>query len=356
MNTRSINQLVDGTKLLIVVLVACLLVSLIILMVSEDPAVAIGSFFLGPFTSLRRIGNIFEGAIPLTFTALAVTLIFRAGQFSMISEGSFFIGIMGAMIVGISLDLPPALHPIIALLAAGLCGSAAAAVPALLKLKWKVSEVVTSIMLNYIIQFFVIYMVNYHFREPEASSLASLKIAESAELPGILPGTRIHLGLIIALVFSVLTWYFVFRTKAGYKIRLVGDNESFSRYVGIKAPQVMVMAQLVAGGIAGIGGGVEFLGMYSRFKWTSSPGYGWAGIAVALLARRNPIVVPLSALFIAYLNVGSNIMARSSDVGSEIVYIIQGVIMLMIAADALLQGWRQRLVVQHATAETGGAA
>ncbi len=353
MKTRSINQLVDSTKLAIVVVVACLLVSLIILMVSDQPWVAISSFFFGPFSTIRRIGNILEGAIPLIFTALAVTLIFRAGQFSMISEGSFFIGILGATIVGISLDLPAGLHPIVALLVAGLLGAIAAAIPALLKLKWQVSEVVTSIMLNYIIQFFVIYMINYHFRDPEASSLASLKIATTASLPGIVPGTRIHLGLIIALIFSALTWFFVFRMKAGYEIRLVGDNADFARYVGIRAPLVMVMAQVVAGAIAGIGGGVEFLGMYSRFKWTVSPGYGWTGIAVALLARRNPIMVPFAAIFIAYLNVGSGIMARSSDVGSEIVYIIQGVIMLMIAADALLQGWRQRLVVKSATAMEG---
>lgn len=350
MNTKSIKRLVDVTKLAIIVLVACLLVSIIILLVSEQPGVAISSFFLGPFSSLRRIGNIFEGAIPLIFSALAVTLIFRAGQFSMISEGAFFIGIMGAMIVGIALPLPPGLHPLVALLVAGVFGACAAAVPALLKLKWQVSEVVTSIMLNYVIQFFVIYMVSYHFREPEASSLASLKIAESASLPGLVPGTRVHLGLIIALLFSIATWFFVFRMRAGFKIRLVGDNAQFSHYVGINAPVVMVMAQIIAGAIAGIGGGVEFLGMYTRFKWTASPGYGWTGIAVALLARRNPMLVPLSALFIAYLNVGSGIMARSSDVGSEIVLIIQGVIMLMIAADALLQKWRQRLIVQNATA------
>lgn len=350
MNTKSINRLVDATKLAMIVLVACLLVSVIILLVSEQPGVAISSFFFGPFSSLRRIGNILEGAIPLIFTALAVTLIFRAGQFSMISEGAFFIGIMGAMIVGIVLPLPPGLHPFIALLVAGSLGACVAAVPALLKLKWQVSEVVTSIMLNYVIQFFVIYMVNYYFREPEASSLASLKIAESANLPGLIPGTRVHLGLIIALLFSVATWFFVFHMRAGFKIRLVGDNAQFSRYVGIKAPVVMVMAQIIAGAVAGIGGGVEFLGMYNRFKWTASPGYGWAGIAVALLARRNPMLVPISALFIAYLNVGSGIMARSSDVSSEIVLIIQGVIMLMIAADALLQNWRQRMIVQNATA------
>jgi simple sugar transport system permease protein len=353
MKTTSIDRMVDSVKLAMVILVACILVSVIIFLVSEEPSVAIYSFFIGPFTSLRRIGNILEGAIPLMFTALAVIIIFRAGQFSMISEGSFFIGILGAMIVAISWELPVVIHPIVALTVAGVLGATAASIPALLKLQWKVSEVVTSIMLNYVIQFFVIYMVNYHFREPLASSLASLLVKDSSRLPVLVTGTKVHMGLLIALSFSAMVWFFIFRLRSGYQIRLVGDNASFSRYVGIKAPMVVFMAQIVAGTIAGIGGGVEFLGMYTRFKWTSSPGYGWTGIAVALLARTNPILVPIAAIFIAYLNVGSSIMARSSDVSSEIVLIIQGVIMLMIAADALLQHWRQRLIVKSATTEGG---
>lgn len=349
MNTKSINHIVDITKLLFIVIVACLLVSTIIFCVSNQPLTAIYSFFIGPFTSIRRIGNIIEGAIPLIFTALAVTLIFRAGQFSMISEGSFFIGITGAMIVGIAIPLPVGLHSLVAVLIAGIFGAAAAAIPALLKLKWQVSEVVTSIMLNYIIQFFAIYMVSYHFRETEASSLASLKIADSATLPRIISGTRVHLGILIALAVCIFLWIFLFKTKYGYKIRLVGDNSQFSYYVGINAPLIMVGAQILGGFIAGIGGGVELLGMYTRFRWTSSPGYGWTGIAVALLAKNNPILVPISALFISYLEVGSGIMARSSDVSSEIVDIIQAVIMLLIAAEALFMHWKQNMIVKNAT-------
>jgi ABC-type uncharacterized transport system permease subunit len=351
MKYKNINLLVDTVKLLLIVLIACLLISIIIFIVSDAPGEAIYSFFVGPFSSLRRIGNVLEGSIPLMFTALAVTIIFRCGQFSMIAEGSFFIGIMGAMIVGISLPMNSFLHPIVAIAFAGLLGAIVASVPAILKLKWGVTEVVVSIMLNYVVQFFVIYMVNYHFREPLASSLASLKIATTAQLPGILEGTKVHLGLIIALVCSLLSWFFIFRSRLGFKIRAVGDNASFANYAGIKAPVVMVTAQIIAGAIAGMGGGVELLGMYTRFKWTSTPGYGWTGIAVALLARKNPIMIPIAAAFIAYLDVGAGIMARNSDVSNEIVLIIQGVMMLLIASDALLHTWRQRLVVSSVKQE-----
>ena len=126
---------------------------------------------------------------------------------------------------------------------------------------------------------------------------------------------------------------------------------AIAQYSGINAAKTMLLAQLLAGLIAGIGGAAELLGMYTRFKWTSSPGYGWTGIVVALLAKQNPLLVPVAALFIGYMNVGADIMARSSDVSREVVDIIQGVMMLLIAAEALLGGLRQRMIVSAAKLE-----
>lgn len=350
-SNKRINLLVDAVKLGLVILIACGLISVIVFLVSDDPWTAISSFFFGPFTSLRRIGNIIEAASPLMFTALAVIIIFGSGQFSMIAEGSFFIGITGAMVVAIACKLPGGIHPAAAILAGGVCGGAVALVPALLKMKWDVSELVTSIMLNYVVQFFAIYMVSYHFREVSSSSLASLEFAETSKLPVVLPGTRIHAGVVLGILFCIAVWFFLYRTSLGTKLRITGDNPLFAKYSGLKVTGLMVVAQVLAGAIAGMGGGAELLGMYSRFKWTTTPGYGWTGIVVALLARKNPILVPLAAIFIGYLNVGADIMARSSDVSREVVDIIQGVMMFLIAADALLQGWRQKLIVKAATEE-----
>lgn len=351
-STKKVHLLVDTVKMALIIVVACVLVSGIVFLVSDDPWPAICSFFIGPFTSVRRLGNIIETACPLMFTALAVVVIFRVGQFSMIAEGSFFIGCMGAMVIAIALELPTGVHYAAALLFAGVCGALVALVPALLKVKWGVSELVTSIMFNYVVQFFAVYIVNYHFREVDASSLESMKFQKSSQLPDLIDGTRIHMGVVIALAFCFLVWFLLFRTSYGTKLRIIGDNPVFARYTGLKVTGIMVLAQAIAGAIAGIGGGTELLGMYNRFKWTASPGYGWTGIVVALLARRNPLLVPLAAALIGYLNVGADIMARSSDVGSEMVDIIQGVMMFLIAADALLQAWRQRMIVKVAKAET----
>ncbi|OQB24000.1 MAG: Branched-chain amino acid transport system / permease component [Firmicutes bacterium ADurb.Bin182] len=348
---RRINLIVDLTKMLLIILIACVLVFIIVFLTSQEPADAVYSFFVGPFTSLRRIGNIVEAATPLMFTALAVIIIFRAGQFSMISEGAFFIGILGAMIVAITGRMPPGIHPLAAIVFGGFCGAFVASVPAVLKMMWGVSELVTSIMLNYVVQFFTIYVVSYHYREITSSSLASLLFQETSAMPVIVEGTRVHLGVIVALVLCFLGFLFLQRTRLGFKLRVTGDNLHFAQYAGVGAAGVMVSAQVLAGAIAGIGGGAELLGMYTRFKWTSSPGYGWIGIVVALLARRNPLLVPLAAAFIGYLNVGADIMARSSDVSREVVLIIQGVMMLLIASEALLQHWRQKLIVKAAEKE-----
>lgn len=351
-SNKRIRLIVDLSKLVLTILVACGLVILIVLGTSSDPMNAFYNFFVGPLTSIRRIGNIVEAAAPLMFTALAVIMIFGAGQFSMITEGSFFIGTLGAMIIAISCPLPAGIHPIVALLVAGAMGAAVAAIPAILKVKWQVSEVVTSLMLNYIVQFFAIYMLSYFFRETNSSSVASRPFLETAMFPTLVKGTRIHFGIVLAIILCILIYLLMYRTTFGMKLRITGDNTAFANYAGIKVTSIMVLAQVIAGAVAGIGGAAELLGMYNRFKWTATPGYGWTGIAVALLARNNPLMVPIAALFIGYLNVGANIMARNSDVSSEVVDIIQGVIILMIAAEALLNKWKQRMIVKAAKAES----
>lgn len=127
-----------------------------------------------------------------------------------------------------------------------------ALVPAFLKMKWNVSELVTSIMFNYVVQFFAIYMVSYHFREVSSSSLASLEFEKTSKLPVVLDGTRIHAGVVLGIVLCVLVWFFLYRTSLGTKLRITGDNPLFAKYTGLKVTGLMVAAQVIAGAIAGM--------------------------------------------------------------------------------------------------------
>ena len=323
----------------------------IVLLVSEEPATALYNFLIGPIDSVRHIGNVIELAIPLTFTGLAVSLMFRAEQFNLGAEGAFFAGGIGASVIAITLDLPVIVHPIIAIIVGGLAGSLITGIPGVLKVKWNASELVSSLMFNFIAMFLGLYIINYHLRDTQAGAMVSHRLAESAKLLKIVPGTRIHFGLIVAVVIILAGYYLVYRTKWGYELRATGENIKFAEYSGIKTLKVILYAQVLGGFIAGAGGAIEVLGMFRRFTWQSLPGYGWDGIIVAILARNNPIFVPVAAFFLAYLRIGADIMSRMSDVQNEVVDIIQGIIIVLIVAERFLAKFKHKWVYNEAKSE-----
>ncbi len=183
-----------------------------------------------------------------------------------------------------------------------------------------------------------------------AGAMVSYPLAVSAKLIKLIPKTKVHFGLLIAILMILLSAVFLYRTRWGYRIRVVGKNITFAEYVGIGTASTIVLAQLAGGFIAGMGGAVEVLGLYRRFSWQMLPGYGWTGVIVAILARNNPLYVPLAAFFLAYLRIGADIMSRQTDVQNEFVAIIQGLIIILVAADAFLSQRRHKLVVKEAMA------
>lgn len=334
-------------RTLVAVGVALLLALIIILSVSENPRFALERFLIGPFTNLRYIGNILEMTTPLIFTGLAISVMFKAKQFNLIVEGGFFIGAMGASIVAITLPLPPVILPAVAIFFGGLLGALGGAVPAVLKARLNASELVSSLMLNYILFWSGIFVINNYFRDITAGAMVSYRFNPAAQMMRIFPGTRLHFGIFIAMVMVVAVYLFLYRSRWGYALRMVGLNIRFAEYSGINTKNVIVYSQFIGGLIAGIGGAVEILGMYNRFSWSQLPGYGWDGIIVAIMARNNPLLVPVFAVFLAYLRIGADIMARFSDIPSEVVAIIQGIMIMLVTAERLLSGWRYRMVVKE---------
>ena len=150
---------------------------------------------------------------------------------------------------------------------------------------------------------------------------------------------------------TVLVYLFMYRTKWGYAIRMVGQNQSFAKYSGIKVAATVVLCQVIGGLLSGMGGAVEILGYFDRFKWRQLPGYGWDGVTIAILAKNNPLFIPLAAFFMSYLKQGCNLMQLNTDVPAEMLSIIQAVIFLFFAAEQFLSKYRQRLVVKGAKEE-----
>lgn len=341
-------QLFEIGKVLIAVLIALILGFIIILLVSEEPWYAFKSFLYGTLRTPRRIGNFVEMSIPLIFTGLAVAVVFEARQFNIGAEGQFFFGAVVATIFGIVFKLPAIIHIPLILIAAMAGGMLVGAIPGFLKARWGASELVSSLMLNYVFFRLGLYLINNHYRDTSAGAMVSWKIHETAWLKQFLPPTRIHWGVFLAIGAIIFTYYFLYRTKWGYALRMTGLNKNFAAYSGISVTAVILYSQVIGGAIAGLGGASEMLGIYRRFQWQMLPGYGFDGIIIAILARNKPLLVPVAALFLAYIRSGADIMARMSDVPAEIVAIIQGVIILLVTAQAFLSKYHHRLVVKEA--------
>lgn len=298
-----------------------------------DPGAALWLFVVGPVSSIRYFGNVIEATTPVLFTGLAATLMFRAGMFNIGVEGAFFLGgfVTTAAVLVLGVGAP------LALLAGALVGSMVCAIPGYLRVKTGASELVTSLMFNYIALFIGLYFLNYYLRDSGAASMASYKIPADAKLPRIISDTRIHIGLLIGLLLCLVGGLGMFFTRGGFRLRATGANPRFAAHLGVNTAGILLRVQLLGGFIAALGGGIEVLGLYHRFSWGTLPGQGWTGITVAILARANPALVVPAALFMAYLQVGGELLSRNYDVPSEMVGIIQALVILCVSADYLVR-------------------
>lgn len=336
------NKKFTAVRLACAFAIAILLTVIIIFSISNEPGTAIYNLFLGPLQSKRHLFDVFASSIPLMFTGLALGLVFKSGNFSMIADASLYTGGVIAAAIAIMIPMPMIIHPIVIFIVAALIGGVIGSIPAILKVKFKANELVTSLMFNYVFFYLGIYTVNRFFVDREAGTFASLKYSPTATLGNMLSGTKLHWGFVIAIAVVILLYLLVYKTKFGYEIRISGSNPEFAKYSGINTSRVIILTQVIAGAVAGLGGAVEQLGMYQRFNWQDSPSYAWDGVIIAILSGNNPKFVPFAAFFLAYIRVGADLMSRRSDVQNELVSIVQAVLILFITAERFMAGWKQR--------------
>lgn len=299
--------------------------------------------------STKSLTDVLAAMIPTIFTGLAVCVMFSANQFNMGGEGGAMLGAFIAGMCAIYLPLPAGLHPVVCVLAGAAACGLMMLIPGILKARLNVSEMVCSLMLNYVIMYLLKYLMNTHLADKTKGQLQSAPFLSTAQIPQLVDnGSKLSWGFLIALAFVALTALFLYRTRWGYTIRMIGVNQSFAQYAGMRVGGAIVLAQVLGGVLAGLGGGIEMLGRYSTYSWSSLPGYGWTGITIAILAGNNPVFVPLAAFFMAYLSKGCNLMSTYSGVPSQLIDIIQAVIFLFFAAEQFLSGYRQKLVVRTA--------
>lgn len=335
-------------RVLFAILIGILIAVALICIVSETPLDSIKMFFVGPFRSKVRMGNLVDLATVILFCGLASAIPFQAGLFCLGAEGGLYFGAALGTAFAVSTNLPAVLHIpcvlIIAVASGALCGF----ISGYLKAKWNASELVTSLMMNYACYYIGMYLINYYFRDGEAGYFVSYELPKTTWLTQFVPGTRINTGVILAVLFVVACYLLIYKTKLGYEMRAVGINKEFAKYGGINIKKVTILAAVLGAAIAGIGGMTQVMGIYRKFNWNAETGYGWDGIAVAIIARNNPLLIVPASIFLAYLRVGGGMLNLNSDVPTEMISIIQAVIILLITAESFLSSWKTKLTVSNA--------
>ena len=270
---------------------------------------------------------------PLIFTGLSYALASRCGLTNIGMEGQLYIGALCATVVGVYVPgLPAAIHiPLTILVAfagAGLWGGIAG----LLKVRFGASEIITTVMLNTIATNLIAYMCSGPMCEPPGLNAQSYPLLDSARLPKIIPSTRAHLGIIIALLFALLFYIFLWRSKKGYEVRVSGLNNNAAIYSGVNTNRNVVLVMFLAGGVAGLAGACEIMGIQGKLIANVSPGYGFDGIAVALIGANNAIGIVLGALLFGFMRAGGNSLQMMTGVPTAIIKVMQAIVIIVVVA------------------------
>ena len=354
MKSKKVKEMkkVELLRTLLAILVAVICAVAVIFLVSKEPVNAMYMFFVAPFTSTRYLASIIELMTPLLFTGLAVTFILQTKVYILAVEGMFYAGGLCSALVATLMSMGAGIHAVTALLIGAIAGSLVAFIPAILKLKFEANEIVSSLMLNYIVFFVGDYLLKTYMKDAKSTHVVSLRFKETAKLIRFSKG--IHFGLVIAIVLLVVAYIFLYHTRWGYAIRMCGENKRFAKYSGIGVTSTILLSQIIGGALAGLGGAAYMLGSNQRMNWEWRSGYGWDGLVVAIVARLNPKFVPVGAFLRAELRIGSDIMSRNTDVQNEVVSIIQGVIIILISAAGFLAKYKKKMTVKIVK-ETKGA-
>jgi general nucleoside transport system permease protein len=331
---------------LLAVIAAFAVGAIIVLLIGDDPILTyqllIGSALSWP----DGIGYTLFYATPLIFTGLAVAIAFRCGLLNIGAEGQLTIAAFATAWVGITFaNLSPWFLVPLAGLMAFVAGGAWGAIPGVLKAKFGSHEVINTIMLNFIAVALVSYFVQYHFRAAGDPVMQTVMIGENARvarlgtfIPGLPERIPLNLAFIVALLACLATWVFLWRTRWGYELRAAGANPAAAEYGGISTGKQIIIAMTLSGGLAGLVAISEVLGYRYRYFDGFSPGYGFTGIAVALLGRNHPIGVLLAALlFGGLIRGGLFVDIFTENVSKDLVLVLQALVILFVACGAMIR-------------------
>jgi simple sugar transport system permease protein len=332
------------------IIVALILGAIVLSLVGGDPWAAYAHIARAAFGDLGVFSDTLVKATPLIFVGLACSLAFRMKLWNIGAEGQFYAGALGASAVVLIPIVPPEAPGWVTLpvmtIAGLVCGALWGFIPGWLKARLKVNEIITTLMLNYIIvaltNFFVFAVWSeggFQMSKTFQKAAWLPRLADFAKQVTLFRGLTTHAGLILAVIAAVVVWYILYRSRWGYEIRLIGDNPRAAEYAGINIVRNTVLVMMTSGALAGLAGMSEIAGVVHRLQTSISPGYGFTGIIIAWLAKLNPLVV----IFVSIL-FGGLILAGREIQPAGVPRLIQGIILFMLIASDVLMRYRVRIV------------
>lgn len=327
---------------ILAVISGLILSGIILLLSNHSPVPAFYAMVHSGFSCTKLTNcNLFQTlqlATPLILTGLSATVAFRSGMFSIGQEGQFLIGAIMAAWLGAAIHLPPVIHQIVLIGAAVLASGLYGLIPGILKVKLRINEVITTVMLNNIAILFLAYVVNYPMNVDKGATARSAMIDVSASLPAFFQGSKWGLGFVVAIVVSICVYFYVWRSTSGYEQRMSGQSPLFARFGGIRTNQAIIRGMVISGGLAGLAGAIEVMGVHHRIMQGFSTGLGFDGVMVALLGQTHPLGVVIVGILFAGVRLGAQIgLQTTMQIPRELGGVIIALIILFVSADTFFK-------------------
>ncbi len=325
-------------------------ITLVLIVITSDVSAGevIQNFVLGPFTTPRRFGQLMGKFIPYVLGGCGMCFIYGCGRFNLIGEGIVNFAPAVACIVLFNTPIfdgiPWILGVAILLIICCAVGGALAMVPAIGREKLKVSEMVTSIIMNYMLLYLSLWLLKMFFTDRGQAFLCSPMYPDNGKFFQLISGTNLHAGIFISIIGWVIACLMYDRMRIGTKIRICGSNGMFAKYSGLNTTKVILIAQLIGGLYAGAAACVDAFGMYTRYQYSTLTNIGMDALIVAVIARKKPIYIPLAAFVLAYVRTSAVVLNLSSNIPIEFVNMMQAVLILFIAAQNFLKKSKDKVI------------
>jgi len=329
------NKVMNLVIPILSIVLAFIIGMLIILSLGANPLQAISYLFIGAFGTVTNVSNTVVRAMPLMFCGLCTCFAYRCGVFNLGGQGQFLCGAMAAIAVALLVPAQGFPVAVLAVAVGTVAGGLWGLIPGLLKVWRGLNEMITTIMMNYVATLFMGFVYTSALREGSVPQTAP--VPDATQIARIFPSLRITWGIVIAILVGIMSWYFLFKTSKGFQLRAVGFNPVASQFNGFPVNRYRLMAFIVSGAIAGMGGACDILGTQFRLINGYGGSYGFDGVAIALIAQLDPIATMIVAYFFAVLRVGSLTMQVGSGVPTSVIDIIQAlVIVFAVAGSAMM--------------------